>query len=103
MAAGGYRPGAGRKKGAATIIAERVRARIAEEVEKELPAILGKSIEQAKEGDAKAREFLFDRGFGKATQFMMTRDGEGNEKEVTSLVIMAKQALDELPTVDADK
>jgi hypothetical protein len=88
---GGKREGAGRKKGEATLIAERTRNRIAQEVEKNLPAILGKAIEQAIEGQKDAREFLFDRGFGKATQFLMTRDEDGEEVPVPILELYVRQ------------
>lgn len=86
----------GRPKGYAAIEAERARNLICERLAVELPPILDKAVEQAKQGDYKAREWLADRGYGKATQFMMTKDGEGNEKEVTAIVVAAQHALDEL-------
>lgn len=62
----------GRKKGLATIEAEKARNLIAEMLARDLVPIVNKAIEQAKEGDKYAREWLADRAFGKATQFLAT-------------------------------
>ena len=70
---GGARQGAGRKKGYAAIEAEKAWAFIAKRVVEELAPIVDKAIEQAtKDGDRAAREWLTDRAFGKATQFIAT-------------------------------
>ena len=70
---GGKRPGAGRKKGYAAIEAEKARVFIAKKLVEELGPIVDKAIKQAKEdGDKHAREWLTDRAFGKATQFIAT-------------------------------
>ena len=65
MAKGGYRPGAGRKKGFKAIEAEKAREYIASRVSKELEPIIDKAIEQAKAGDQTARRDLFDRAYGR--------------------------------------
>ena len=62
----------GRKKGYASIEAEKARNLIAEKLGKELIPIVEKAIDQAKEGDKYAREWLSDRAYGKATQFLAT-------------------------------
>lgn len=65
---GGYRQNAGRKQGFATLEAERMRDFIAHKLETEFEPILNKAIEQAKEGNYRAREWLTDRAYGKTTQ-----------------------------------
>lgn len=65
--AGGKREGAGRKKGFVALEAERQRIMIAEKLVKDFAPIVEKAIQQAKDGDFKAREWLTDRSYGKAT------------------------------------
>ncbi len=76
MPLGGYRPGSGRKKGEATLAAERIRNYIAEQVERHLNPIVSKAIEQAKAGNKDARDFLLDRSFGKPRQNVGLDGGE---------------------------
>lgn len=85
MAKGGYRPGAGRKKGFAALEAERARARIAVKLAKELDPIVDKAIALAKKGDKAARDWLTDRAYGKPQQAIdVMTDGEA----ITSGVVI---------------
>src|ERR1700753_2804372 len=68
MPKGGRRPGAGRKKGAATLEAEALRALIARKVSEVAPEIVAALIEKSKEGDIAAIRELFDRGYGRPLQ-----------------------------------
>ena len=65
MAKGGYRPGAGRKKGFKAIESEKAREYIINRVSEELGPIIDKAIEQAKDGDQTARRDLLDRAYGR--------------------------------------
>lgn len=89
---GGKREGAGRKKGLASILADKARDYIAEQLDKELKPIVEKAIEQAKVGDYKAREWLSERGWGKAVQAIVTKDDEGNDLPITGIVINSPDA-----------
>lgn len=77
MAKGGKREGAGRPKGFAALEAEKAREYICERLKEELGPIVDKAIEQAKEGDKYAREWLVDRGYGKVPNQVDFGDGEG--------------------------
>ena len=67
----------GRPKGYAALEAERQRIYVAERLVIEFAPIVDKAIEQAKEGNQQAREWLTDRAFGKAQQFVdHTTDGK---------------------------
>lgn len=78
MSAGGKREGAGRKKGYAAIQAEKSREIIVKQLETEWAPIVEKAIEQAKNGDAVARNWVSERGYGRVPQAIMTEDEEGN-------------------------
>lgn len=78
MAKGGKREGAGRKKGEATLIAQKSRIYLAKRLAKELNPIVSKAIEDAKKGDKAAREWLFDQAFGKAPQAVTLSDDNGD-------------------------
>lgn len=65
---GGKREGAGRKKGIASILAEKARDYIAERLDKELAPIVDRAIQDAKNGDKGARDWLTDRAHGRPTQ-----------------------------------
>lgn len=84
---GGKREGAGRKKGVPTLLAEKARAYIAEQLAKNLPPIVERAIEQAKAGDKYARDWLSDRGWGKAVQAIVTQDADGNVQAITGIVV----------------
>lgn len=73
MAKGGYRPGAGRKKGFKAIEAEKAREYIINRVSEELGPIIDKAIEQAKAGDQTARRELLDRAYGKPRETIETQ------------------------------
>lgn len=67
----------GRPKGYAALQAERQREYVAKVLETEWAPIVAKAVEQAKNGDKAARDFLADRAFGKAQQHIdHTTDGE---------------------------
>lgn len=58
----------GRPLATATKLAQATKEYIAIAIENELEAIVSKAIEQALGGDKSARDFLFDRAYGKAIQ-----------------------------------
>lgn len=58
----------GRPKSSATIYAAKAREYIADRVIKDQKPIVDKAIEQAKQGDKSAREFLYNRAFGSPHQ-----------------------------------
>lgn len=73
---GGYRPGSGRKKGAATLYSEALKAEIARLVEAEAPALIEAQIKEAKLGSTPAFRELMDRVLGKAPQAITDADGQ---------------------------
>jgi hypothetical protein len=78
----------GRKKGNASIEAEKARAYIALRIGEYMPIIFDALILKAKAGDVMAIRELFDRGFGKPAQSVdMTSKGEkiDNSEEVKKL------------------
>lgn len=68
----------GRPKGYSAIQAEKAREILCKELEKEWAPIVLKAIEQAKNGDQNARNWLSERGYGKVAQAITTEDEEGN-------------------------
>lgn len=78
MTKGGYRPGSGRKKGAATIEREKMKDYIAQRIVENAEPIVAVLIKKAIEGEIPAIKELFDRGFGKPTQAveMSGKDGK---------------------------
>lgn len=86
MAKGGYRPGAGRKKGLATIEREKAKEYIAQRIGEYMPEIFQVLVDKALEGDIQAIRELLDRGFGKPAQ-AITGEGGG------ALVIQFDNAL----------
>lgn len=97
MALGGARKGAGRPKGFAALQAERTRDMVARYLENELEPIVLKAIEQAKEGNKEARDFLFDRAHGRPRQNLGIDGGEeGKPIEISiSEIIARKNGLSE--------
>lgn len=91
MALGGKREGAGRKKGTSAILAEKARAYIAEQLAANLAPIVEKAIEQAKVGDKSARDWLSDRGWGKATQAIVTEDEDGKRIPILASLFNNKE------------
>ena len=77
----------GRKKGYASIAAEKAREILCKELDKEWKPIVIKAITQAKDGDAIARNWLSERGYGKVAQAVVTEDEEGNSVPITGMVI----------------
>jgi len=96
MAKGGYRPGAGRKKGAASIASEAMRAAIAEKVLAEADAIVGPQIEKAKKGDTQAFKEIMNRAFGMPRQNVGLDGGDEGEPIVFKDVSkMTPEEIDE--------
>jgi len=77
----------GRKKGYASIAAEKARELLCKELDKEWAPIVRKAIEQAKGGDAIARNWLSERGYGKVAQAIVTENEEGERLPITGMVI----------------
>lgn len=77
MAKGGARPGAGRKKGAATLYSEALKAEIGRQVEQDATELIAAQIAKAKKGDTFAFNSLLDRFMGKPqTHTDITSKGE---------------------------
>lgn len=77
MARGGKRPGAGRKKGVASILAEKTHAYAAEQLEKYKKPIIAALVKKAKKGDVFAVRELWDRAHGRPQQYIdHTSDGD---------------------------
>lgn len=93
---GGYRPGSGRKKGAATLASEKMRATIAERVLNEVDAIVGPQIAKAKEGDTNAFKELMNRAFGMPRQNVGLDGGDDGEPiEFKNVSQMTPDEIDE--------
>lgn len=75
MTKGGHRPGSGRKKGAATLYSEALKAEIARMVKKDAAALIKAQVEKAKRGDTTAFNSLLDRFMGKPPQALTGADG----------------------------
>lgn len=58
----------GRPLASSTLQAQKARQYIAEQLDKNLGPIVAKAVEQAMEGNQQARDWLSDRGWGKAMQ-----------------------------------
>ena len=68
---GGYRAGSGRKKGSKashTLEAEKAREYIVQKVGASLEPIITSLIKQAKQGDIRAAQTLFERAYGRVAQ-----------------------------------
>ncbi len=84
---GGKREGSGRKKGYASVAAEKAREVLCKELDKSWKPIVLKAIEQAQGGDAIARNWLSERGYGKVAQAIVTENEEGERLPITGMVI----------------
>ncbi len=73
---GGYRRGAGRKKGFAAKNAEEARKLLSERVAAEIGSIGDALISKAKEGDIAAIKELFDRAWGRSPQSIALENTE---------------------------
>jgi hypothetical protein len=82
MAQGGYRPGAGRKKGVATIAAEHARGEIARMIAEELPPIVqalvgkAKGDKRFKTADTMAIKEALERVAGKVTDKLLIQEAK---------------------------
>jgi len=74
MKKGGYRQGAGRKKGFAALQAEQARELFAITVAPHLKKIINALTKKAQSGDVSAARELFDRAWGKPQQKFETND-----------------------------
>lgn len=72
----------GRPKGFAALEAERQREMIAKKLVKEFEPIVDKAIEQAKEGNKDARDWLTERAYGKATTPLEVTNPDGSMSTV---------------------
>lgn len=92
MALGGARPGAGRPKSKATLRVQAIRERIAEEFEKNVEPIVAKAMEQAREGNKDARDWITEHAIGRARQVVGLEGGEeGSAIEIAISEIIAKK------------
>ncbi len=76
---GGKRQGAGRKQGFAAKSAEEARRVFAEMVSKEITPIAKALIKQAKKGDIRAAQLLFERAWGRASSDTLRSTATGSE------------------------
>ena len=91
MTHGGYRIGAGRKKGLNALEAEKARELICKILGENLTPIVEIAVKQAKEGDKHARQWLFERAYGKAPS--IEDDKEELEKDI-KLEVEKKELID---------
>lgn len=92
---GGYRPGAGRKKGFSAIEAEQARAYITERVASSLEPIIDSLVERAIKGDIAATKELFDRAWGKSqTQIALSDDRDGTSLMPLEYVANVQRAIE---------
>lgn len=98
MAKGGFRIGAGRKKGFAALEAEKARELIATKLKVHLEPIVDKAIVQATEGDKFAREWLVDRAYGKAQQPVELSNPDGSLKTIIIKKVNAINSNDKTTT-----
>jgi len=77
----------GRPKKHSTVLAEKARDFIAQELEKNLKPIVKKAVDDAKQGDKAARDWLSERGWGKVPQAVLTKDEDGNDVPLTVHII----------------
>src|SRR3989344_2703224 len=91
---GGYRAGAGRKKGFAAKNAEEARRILSEMVMRDIEPIGKALITKAKRGDVMAVRELFDRAFGRAPQTEKIDPSDGR---------LPTPILSEIRFIDFDK
>ncbi len=84
----------GRKKGYSAIAAEKIREYIAQRLGEELPPIVAKAVEQARAGDDRARNWLTDRGLGKAPQSVELTGKDGSALIPKSDIDISKMATE---------
>ena len=86
-AKGGKREGAGRPLATATLERQAARAFIAERLSQELGPIVDKAIEQAKEGNQQARDWLSDQAWGQAPKSLdITSDGKQMPSPIINVI-----------------
>lgn len=77
----------GRPISEATLRAQAAKEYISKQTADSLGAIVAKAVTQAIEGDYKAREWLSDRGWGKAVETIVTEDEFGEKQPITGMII----------------
>lgn len=77
----------GRPISEATLRAQLARDYISAEIEKSLAPIVARAINDAILGDYKAREWLSDRGWGKAIETIVTEGENGEKLPITGMVV----------------
>lgn len=88
---GGKRPGAGRKPGEATLLAQKARQYIAEQLDKKLKPIVQRALWQAERGDKQARDWLSAYAWGKPVQALEHSGPEGKPIPIEISEIIAKK------------
>lgn len=78
----------GRPISEATLRAQAAKEYISKQITDSLGAIVAKAITQAIEGDSKARDWLSDRGWGKAIETIVTEDENGEKQPITGMRIV---------------
>ncbi|MSU74863.1 hypothetical protein EXS57_03775 [Candidatus Kaiserbacteria bacterium] len=98
---GGYRAGAGRKRGFAAKLAEEARTIFAERVAQEIGPLSDVLISKAKAGDIRALHELLDRAWGRAPQGieMTMVEEDPDTEESNERVRVLADALKELQYV----
>ena len=69
------------------LLAEKARAYVANELDKNLKPIVEKAITQAKFGDKHARDWLSNYAWGKPTNIVATKDELGNTVPISGMII----------------
>ena len=85
---GGYRAGAGRKRGFSALEAEKAREYIVQEVSASLEPIVSSLIKQAKNGSINAAKELLDRAYGRIPQTREIME-ELSQEPISIVVIRA--------------
>lgn len=93
---GGYRKGAGRKKGFAAKSAEEARKVLSERVAAEIGPIAEILICKAKKGDIRAIKELLDRAWGKAPQSLALEASESLQVSITSFSHLSNEELEKI-------
>lgn len=101
MAWGGKREGSGRKRGLASVLAEKTRDYIAQRVVDEQEELVNAQMEKAKKGDTGAFKELFDRaGFKVKEELDVTTDGE--KIVFLPAELMRKNGIESTPSTESD-
>ena len=75
----------GRPVASATLRKQKMREMLSAELEAEWLPIVAKAIEQAKDGNQQARDWLSGYSLGKPAQAIVTEDEDGNQKPINGI------------------